>query len=208
MKELSHRDMVRVSSGECEGCGICCKGMGDTIRLDPYDGFLLTFGTGRSFTELLGEAIGLSVENGVTLPFLMMAEETDACSYLGEDGRCRIHLFRPGLCRMFPLGREYTENGCLYFVVENACPKKLRTKVRIDRWIGIPDMRAYEEFKRSWHFFLIKVGNALEKEGGAFAGRVSTYRLKQFYLTPYEGDDFYTLYRMRLKAAMTAIGIR
>ena len=45
----SAQDMVRIRSNACAGCGACCRGMGDTIVLDPYDVWQLTGGTGRSF---------------------------------------------------------------------------------------------------------------------------------------------------------------
>ena len=48
------QDMVRISSSACAGCGACCRGMGDTIVLDPYDVWQLTAGLGKSFEELLG----------------------------------------------------------------------------------------------------------------------------------------------------------
>ena len=42
------QDMVRISSSACAGCGACCRGMGDTIVLDPYDVWQLAAGTGRT----------------------------------------------------------------------------------------------------------------------------------------------------------------
>ena len=78
----SAQDMVRIRSSECAGCGACCRGMGDTIVLDPYDVWQLVGGTGRTFEELMGAGIDLHVEEGVILPHLMMREDTKGCSFL------------------------------------------------------------------------------------------------------------------------------
>ena len=32
-----------------------------------------------------------------------MAEDSESCTFLDENGRCSIHPFRPGICRLFPL---------------------------------------------------------------------------------------------------------
>lgn len=35
-------DMVKADCGDCKGCFDCCKGMGESIVLDPYDVYRLT----------------------------------------------------------------------------------------------------------------------------------------------------------------------
>ena len=61
MKEVSDgrfyslRDMVRADCGGCQGCSDCCRGMGSSIVLDPYDAFRLTTGLHRSFEDFLDE---------------------------------------------------------------------------------------------------------------------------------------------------------
>ena len=47
------QDMARISSSACAGCGACCREMGDTIVLDPYDVWQLGICTGRPFEELM-----------------------------------------------------------------------------------------------------------------------------------------------------------
>ena len=67
-RQYGPQDMVRISSSACAGCGACCRGMGDTIVLDPYDVWQVTAGLGKSFEELMGVSIDLHVEEGVILP--------------------------------------------------------------------------------------------------------------------------------------------
>ena len=62
---------------------------------------------------LLVEKLELHVVEGIILPNLNMQEREqgkEVCGFLNEEGRCSIHPYRPGICRIFPLGRYY-ENG-------------------------------------------------------------------------------------------------
>lgn len=34
-------DLVRVDCHDCRGCSSCCRDMGDSIKLDPYDAWQL-----------------------------------------------------------------------------------------------------------------------------------------------------------------------
>lgn len=190
------QDMVRISSSACAGCGACCRGMGDTIVLDPYDVWQLTAGLGKSFEELLGAGIDLHVEEGVILPHLMMREDTRACFFLGQDGKCVIHAHRPGICRLFPLGRQFDEKKTSYFIVPEGCVKGGLTKVRIDKWLGIPDLPAYEQFKARWHALVRTLGARIAAEPSEETRRnINLYFLQTFYMTSYgsadSADQFY-----------------
>lgn len=60
----------------------------------------------ENFDTLLANYLELNVVDGMVLPNLKMAGEEEACLFL-KDGRCSIHGYRPGICRLFPLGRIY-----------------------------------------------------------------------------------------------------
>ena len=182
------QDMVRISSSACAGCGACCRGMGDTIVLDPYDVWQLTYGLGNSFEEMMGVNIDLHVEEGVILPHLMMRSDTQGCTFLGTDGRCTIHLHRPGICRLFPLGRQFDEEKTSYFIVPEGCVKGGLSKVRIDKWLGIPDLPAYENYKAQWHSLIRLLKARIAAEPSDEVRRnINLYFLRVFYMAPYEG---------------------
>ena len=182
------QDMVRISSSACAGCGACCRGMGDTIVLDPYDVWQLTYGLGKSFEELMGVNIDLHVEEGVILPHLMMRGDTQGCTFLGTDGRCMIHSHRPGICRLFPLGRQFDEEKTSYFIVPEGCVKGGLSKVRIDKWLGIPDLPAYENYKAQWHSLIRLLKARIAAEPSDEVRRnINLYFLRVFYMVPYEG---------------------
>ena len=182
------QDMVRISSSACVGCSACYRVMGDTIVLDPYDVWQLTYGLGNSFEEMMGVNIDLHVEEGVILPHLMMRSDTQGCTFLGTDGRCTIHLHRPGICRLFPLGRQFDEEKTSYFIVPEGCVKGGLSQVRIDKWLGIPDLPAYEKFKAQWHSLIRLLKARIAAEPSEEVRRnINLYFVRVFYMAPYEG---------------------
>ena len=210
MKEVSDgklyglRDMVKADCGGCEGCSDCCRGMGTSIVLDPYDIYRLTRGLNRSFEQLLEEEkIELNLVEGIVLPNLKMAGPKEQCGFLNSEGRCEIHSFRPGMCRIFPLGRYY-ENGCFqYFLQVHECKKEPKTQVKVQKWIDTPNPKQNENFIIEWHYFLKALSKRLEyTEEGSFRKSLSMYLLKSFYLRPYEPErDFYEQFQERFLEA-------
>ena len=192
-------DMVKADCQDCVGCSACCKGMGNSIVLDPYDVYRLTCGLHVSFEQLLQGYVELNVVDGIILPNLAMAGDQEQCAFLNEEGRCSIHSIRPGICRLFPLGRIYENNYFQYFLQVHECTKENKTKVKVKKWIDTPDVKRYEEFINSWHY-LQKDLQAKCREMGdeAFSKQVSMTVLQVFYLTPYDTQrDFYEHFQER-----------
>lgn len=183
-------DMAKIGCHDCEGCSECCEGMGDSILLDPYDACQLSVNLGKSFEELLAGPVELHNEEGIILPNLKMEEGRDCCFFLDENGRCSIHMFRPGICRLFPLGRNYEDDKMEYFVLKDACPKANRTKMKIDKWVAAGNARKYHQFLIDWHRMTKQFRTELESYDEEQAGKLTMVFLNLFYLKPY-GDDFY-----------------
>lgn len=198
----SGNDMVKLGCNDCSGCSSCCRGMGQSIILDPYDIYRLQAATGLNFAQLMQEKIDLHVEDGLILPSLKMQEETDACAFLDHDGRCGIHDDRPGLCRLFPLGRHYDENGLHYFLLEGACQVQNRTKVKIKKWLGINVFSQYEGFLIEWHDLRKRIqDNIAEKRQDADTQRINVRMLELFYQRPYDtGANFYVQFEERMES--------
>lgn len=194
-------DMVKVGCGDCAGCSSCCRETGNTIILDPYDIWQLGRGLKMSFEDLLDQGrIELNMADGVILPNLKLREHAEGCSFLNEAGRCSIHSFRPGLCRLFPLGRVYEEGGFRYFLQVQECRRGNRSKVKIKKWIGIPEIRRYEAFVLAWHDYLKKMrGLVKQASDEARMKELTMTVLKRFYLLPYGEDDFYGQFYRRLE---------
>lgn len=205
----TENDMVKAGCNECEGCSACCRGMGDSVILDPLDVCRLTHGLGCDFQALLNAFVELGVVDGIILPHLKMTGEEEACGFLNEEGRCSIHPFRPGICRLFPLGRYYENGSFRYFLQNKECEKTNRTKVKVSKWIDTPDVSRNREFVTAWHYFL----NACEEmiannEDDSFRRNLNLYILNLFYIRPYEGvKNFYGEFAARLKRAEEDLGL-
>lgn len=143
-KLYTANDLVKADCQDCAGCSHCCQGMGNSVVLDPLDIYRLTAGLNRTFEELLEKELELNVVDGMILPNLKMIGEKEVCAFLNEQGRCRIHPLRPGMCRLFPLGRFYEDHGFKYFLQIHECRKENRSKIKVKKWIDTPDLKENE----------------------------------------------------------------
>lgn len=197
-------DMVKADSHGCHGCFQCCTGMGSSVVLDPYDVFRMQQGLGKELAQLLTEgSVELNVVDGVILPNLRMSGDGERCAFLDSEGRCSIHSSRPGICRLFPLGRYYENGDFKYFLQVGECRESNRTKVKVSKWIDTPKQGQYHDFLCRWHYYL----NDLEEkvtgvEDGPEAKRLNLQLLQSFYLTPYMVQrSFYEQFNERMEAA-------
>lgn len=199
-------DMVKAECGDCMGCSSCCRQMGTSIVLDPYDIWQFSKGLGLSFGQLYEKQIELNVVDGIILPNLKMAGAEEKCSFLNEEGRCSIHPFRPGFCRLFPLGRIYEEDSFRYFLQIHECKKENRTKVKVKKWLGIPEYGHYEKFVCEWHYFILDLQQKLERMEDDARKNVNIYVLQQFFMKPYDSNrDFYEQFAERMNEASSVI---
>lgn len=213
VKLYGNNDMAKIDCHDCKGCSSCCRDMGESIWLDPYDVWQITTSLGTSFEVLLQKEVELHVEDGLILPNIRMAGEGEPkCSFLNEEGRCSIHAIRPGFCRLFPLGRNYEDGKLSYFVLEDACPAPTKSKVKINKWLGVPCLKDYEGFLVEWHALTkgLRAFYAENTDNDAVTKAVNMQFLQNFYLLPYVADDFYPQFserKERMYAFLNTLGI-
>lgn len=208
-KKYGLDDMVRADCAGCAGCSACCRGMGKSVVLDPLDVHRLVMGTGMTFNMLLNEHLELNVVDGVILPNLKMAGNDEACAFLNGEGRCTVHPHRPGICRLFPLGRIYEDGSFQYFLQVHECKKGNRSKVKVKKWIDTPEAKKYDRYISRWHYFLKDLQRiAREDEEGTAAKTISMFVLKEFFVSPYAAEeDFFEQFERRLKKASDLFGL-
>ena len=193
-KFYSLNDMARTDCHDCTGCSDCCEGMGDSILIDPYD--IYQFNQNLfSFDQLLSKGyIELSLDKGLIVPHIKMSDFTDACPFLKEK-RCSVHDYRPGMCRLFPLGRDYTEGKLEYILLDKSCPKTDRSKVKINKWIGIEPAKKYHEYLQTWQQMAEVIAAATEEQAHELTMRI----MHSFYVSDYTVDrDFYEQFNERV----------
>lgn len=199
-KIYEKNDMVKLECGDCKGCFSCCQGMGSSITLNPYDVWQLETNLQKSFAELMQDKLELGISEGMILPNLKMIGTKETCGFLDENGRCSIHTFRPGICRLFPLGRQYDEEKIGYIFLENACPKPNKTKVKIKKWLGISQLETNEAFLLHWHTIQKKVQELAKAEDKDTVQELNMYLLNLFFAEPYVGE-FYAEFEKRAQMA-------
>lgn len=203
----SEKDMAPLACNECRGCHDCCVNMDQSITLDPYDIYLLTSNLGLSFEEMMQKAmIEFHVDEGLLLPNLKMVPKSldmkrpPECYFLNEQGRCSVHTFRPGICRLFPLGRNFEGDKLSYFVLKDACSIEKRDKVVISKWLGYEDQANYRQFVETWHAVRRQIRElVLSTEDEQYANAITTGFIKLFYLMPYK-DNFFDEFKQRLES--------
>ncbi len=210
-KKYSINDMVKADCDDCKGCSACCHGMGSSIVLDPLDVHRLMSHFHTRFEVLLEDKIELNIVDGVILPNLKMntQAEGEPCVFLDAEGRCSIHEDRPGICRIFPLGRVYENNSFSYILQIHECQKENRSKVKVSKWIDTPDLKKNQQFITDWHYFL-KAAQARLAAGGdeEQIKRTAMQILQYFYIEPYHTDcDFYEQFDKRLIQMKKLVGI-
>lgn len=205
-KLYTSNDLVKADCGGCQGCSACCHGMGQSVVLDPLDVHRLVSGLHLSIEQLLQRQLELNVVDGIILPNLRMSGETEACEFLDENGRCSVHALRPGICRLFPLGRYYENGSFRYFLQVKECQKQNRVKVKVKKWLDTPQLKEYEQFVTDWHYFLNDVEELLGKAEGDVPKQINMYILQQFYMKAYE-EDFYGQFNLRLEEARRVLGL-
>ena len=204
-----NNDMVKADCHGCKGCSQCCRGMGNSIVLDPFDVYRLQQGLGMDLPGLLrAEKVELNVVDGMILPNLKMVGTEEKCAFLDDGGRCSIHASRPGICRLFPLGRYYEDGDFKYFLQTGECTDTNRSKVKVSKWIDTPDIARNHEFICRWHYFLNEleeiVGDLEDMELGK---RLNMLMLQMFYLTPYDvARDFYGQFDERMEQFRSLLG--
>ena len=199
-------DMVRADTGDCRGCSRCCHGMCDTILLEPLDVYHLEQVTGLSFDMLLEKHLRLRIADGLILPHLADTGEDAGCIFLNAEGRCSIHAARPALCRLYPLGRFYQEEDFVYILQVHECDHP-RSKIKVRRWLQIPELPRYEEFVRKWHAFLRTAGK-MAQEDESIRKPVCMAVLKHFYRRDWDlSGDFYPQFEKALCDARHEIGL-
>ena len=138
-----------------------------------------------------------------------MAGTAEACAFLDAEGRCSIHRARPGVCRLFPLGRYYEGRTFRYFLQVHECRQENRSKIKVKKWLDTPGLTVYEQYICQWHYFLEDVAQILDRdENDTLRKQVNLYLLKLFFMQLWDVQtDFYPQFEARLSQAKQYIGL-
>ena len=109
---------------------------------------------------------------------------------------------RPGICRLFPLGRYWQDDTHFQYILQkDECHKHNLTKIKVNKWLDTPDLEAYNAFLVTWHAFLKEIQAAQQGLDEGQNRILTMYILKSFFALPYDGRDFYVQFEERMKKA-------
>ncbi len=194
-------DMVKIDTQNCSGCSACCHGSGRTIIMNPFDVHEILSHGNMEYKTLVKEKIDWHLEEKIMHPHMQNFGEDEACGFLDDEGRCSIHQYRPGVCRLFPLGRFYEQKDFKYFYQPGECVKPILSKVKVKKWIGIRDYDKNKDFVLAWHDFIKALqwrARFIRDEQELEA--MNRYLIDRFYDTVW-GEDFYEDFYVRLAEA-------
>ena len=145
--------------------------------------------------------------DGVILPNLNMNNEREACCFLNEAGRCSIHEYRPGICRLFPLGRYYEKHDFKYFLQVHECKNPNKTKVKVKKWIDTPNIQENKKYIIDWHYFIDDIQEKISRIADeTLIKKIDLFVLQHFFMERYSAEeDFYTQFNERLEKAKKII---
>ena len=200
-------DVVKADTCGCDGCSDCCKDVGDLVVLTPFDIYEITNYLNMDFDKLIGDKIVLRENNKIVLPYLKMQEKNKNCSFLDEKGRCTIHLKRPNICRLFPLGRAYQDNDFKYFLQVDNCPKDELKDVKVSQWINIENYNENKKFILEWYKFIKALTFRLKfVRDEDEIENINQILLDSFYRVKID-NDFYKFFEELLPEVKNKLGI-
>ena len=94
---------------------------------------------------------------------------------------------RPGICRLFPLGRVYDDKGEFsYFLQTGECAKKNLAKIKVKKWTCLRCPEKNREFVTAWHALIRTAGQKMVEHKQSGRGEklqeLAMYILNEFYV--------------------------
>lgn len=84
---------------KCQGCGACCRIKNGIVRVGEAEIRRIAEFVGMSEQEFIDHETEIAPDRK---GLILNIRPDDACVYLTDDNRCRIHPVKPDKCRTFP----------------------------------------------------------------------------------------------------------
>ena len=98
-KPISLKDKFRFT---CIGCAGCCRNVKQSVSINSLDIFNIAKHLDKTMEEIISEYTEyVWITESLPLPVLKTKED-DTCIFL-ESNKCRIHVAKPYVCKIYPL---------------------------------------------------------------------------------------------------------
>ena len=152
----------------CTMCGQCCKNRND-ILLSPYDLCRMATGLGISLIDVVDKygEVYIGESSKIPLVALKMRDDNGKCPFLCRNS-CKIHVYKPTVCALFPLGRavaryeEENKNEINYILQPTFCGK--RDEVHTPRdWMESFNLEESEKWFFEWQDSVLLVSEKIRE---------------------------------------------
>ncbi len=134
-------------SFSCNCCGECCKNR-DDILINAYDIFRLSKGLNISDSQLLQMYCEIYIGPISKIPLVRIRFPGGVCSFL-RDNKCSVDLFKPSVCRLYPLGRGMVgESGDIFYFKQDVPCGGKDTQI-VKEWVKDLDEGVFVEWSTS-----------------------------------------------------------
>ena len=153
-------------SFHCDQCGECCRDRID-ILLSPFDLCRMAKAIDEPLPEVLANYCNFYVGDTSKMPLvsLKMREDNGKCPFLQDDNRCRIHLSKPSVCALFPLGRcasrEEDKTDIFYILQPTDCGDKSETHTPRE-WMGGFNLEESEQWFSEWQDVVMELSERIK----------------------------------------------
>lgn len=149
----------------CNQCGECCKNRAD-ILLSPFDLCRISKALGEPLPDVLKKYGFLYLGDTSKFPLvsLEMREDDGKCPFLNDNNRCGIHMYKPSVCALFPLGRcasRHNDKTDIFYILQPTdCGFK--DEVHTPReWMGSFNLEESEQWFAAWQDIVMEISERI-----------------------------------------------
>lgn len=125
---------------QCLRCGDCCRGVSDSIMLEPMDIYRLGRHLRAKGKPIEGTEDVLCLYAHPALldhgfPVFLLNTDADACVFL-RDGKCTVYEARPRVCRLYPIAVAPGTKDFRYFLCTERTHHFSGGTISVNDWLN------------------------------------------------------------------------
>ena len=191
---------------KCNECGKCCRNRED-ILLTPYDIYRLAKHLELKPIEVFDKYCETYIGSMSKLPVVRLKPKIhgNVCPLL-RNGKCSVHIAKPVVCALFPLGRfasDKEKDKIKYILQDNIRCGSKGTRHTVQEWLAEFDIAESEKSMRLWSDILsyaVKFMSKIDKMSDKLKQLVLNVFLNAIYLAYDIEQDFFTQFETNIKA--------
>jgi len=162
---------------KCRECGKCCKQRED-ILLNSRDVYNIATALGMTHEQVIETHCEVYIGRDSRIPIVRLRPKgaNRTCPLL-VNNRCSVHLLKPTVCALFPLGRgmvsEYASEdmgvgipGEIQYILNSTDCGSLKRKQTVRSWLEQFDISIEDSFFIKWNETMLTLVTAIHRFDG------------------------------------------